>query len=184
VGAGFEKRMAASFPLNSAFLDGRCYAACSSLPHTLCHSLTPLPPPEVYLRKVCVSPSGQPPTNRRLSITATAAARVTPTSSHPNPSKVHPLRQVPFGLEDRSPGLVLLPSGLRVLHPQPAETKSSGLVTKSSGLKVIHPSLVGVLDFEHELMLTAGNEMVVEAPVDEEAGTSSGGGERRLDDRI
>jgi hypothetical protein len=77
-----------------------------------------------------------------------------------------------------------LPSGLRVLHPQPAETKSSGLVTKSSGLKVIHPSLVGVLDFEHELMLTAGNEMVVEAPVDEEAGTSSGGGERRLDDRI
>lgn len=46
-------------------------------------------------------------------------------------------RMVPLGLEDRSPGLVRLPSGLRVLLPQPAET---GLVRRDSGLKVLHPS--------------------------------------------
>jgi hypothetical protein len=58
----------------------------------------------------------------------------TPATTVSSPLKVHPLPQVPSGLEDRSPGVVTLPSGLHVVHPPtPVELKVPSAGPSRSG---------------------------------------------------
>lgn len=86
---------------------------------------------QMFVNSALSAPLSSPQRHRLAA--SSSRGPVSPLSS---PLKVHPLPQVPPGLEDRSPGHVTLPSGLRVVHPPaPVELPDAG-----AGSGAVHKS--------------------------------------------